>query len=161
MANMSNVLLKDLGKGKFEFRYTVLSNSLLATAEEITTELKGELFDGYIVVPGWDNNREITRLFGINIHLPDVIYRVRTVNIAMTRLLGDHIRESFKRKKGNARFIKGLYIHTKISARGLERRVYRSGQTAIYPSGWSDRLSERVGKELLPWYLGNRTRYFR
>lgn len=161
MAKMSNVLLLDLGKGKFEFRYSIMSNSLLATAEEITTELKGELFDGYIIVPGWANNTKTTRLFGIIIHLPDVIYRVRTVNIAMTRLLGDHIRKSFDRDYGNARFIKGLYIHTKLSAGGIERRVYRSGSTAVYPSDWIDRLSTRVGKELLPWYLGNRTRYFR
>ena len=162
MVEMAGVRLVDLGKGKYEFRYNKKNNVLLATIEEITTELKGDLFDGYIVTTGWKDGKKHSLLFGVKINNTDIVYHNRIVTSAFSRLMTEWSKSRFESRPRNwSKFVKRIVILDKVSAGGITRRVYRDNGVPVYPADWNRFLGERVGKELLPWYLGNRTKYLR
>lgn len=162
MVEMAGVRLVECSKGKYEFRYNKKNNLILAAVEEITSKVKGDLFDGYIVTTGWKNGEKHSLLFGVKINNTDIVYHDRNITAAFSRLMTEYSKTRFEsRPRCWSKFVKRIVVLDKITAGGIMRQVYRDNGAAVYPADWNRFLGKRVGEELLPWYLGNRTNYFR
>lgn len=162
MVEQAGVRIVKLDDGKYEFYYSKYNNALLATAEEITSKANGDFFDGYIVITGRVSGEGRSILFGVKINNTDIVYHDRMITSAITRLTSAYHKPRFdNRGRVWGKFIKRIVILDKTCASGRKQRVYRDDAAPVCPAHWIRYIEPRIGEDFLPWYLGNRTNYFR